>query len=429
MLNVCLCNDSFPPLIDGVANAVVNYAQVISEKYGRCVVATPEYPGAEDRYPFPVIRYPSIDTTRLVGYRAGMPFSPEVLNKLGGIGIDLIHTHCPIASTVLARGLREITNAPVIFTYHTKFDIDIARAIKGNFLQEMAIKMLVDNISACDEVWVVSRGAGENLRSLGYEGDYLIMENGVDLPCGRVSPEEAARAAEGCDLPEGVPVFLFVGRLMWYKGIDLIIDSLAALKSMGIDFRMVFIGDGADRAEIEQRAASMGLEECIFVGAISERETLRAWYCRADMLLFPSTFDTNGLVVREAAACSLGSILVRDSSAAEGIVDGHSGILIENDPAYLAGELAALCSDGGRERMKRIGETASKEIYISWQDSIERAYSRYEIVAEKWRSTEHARRKDALDDMYSVFGEIGVMIEKARNTTQKIKGLFEGRYL
>ena len=75
-LHVCLINDSFPPTIDGVANAVVNYARVITEKRGEAAVLTPYYPEADDSgYPFRVLRYPSVDTRKLVGYRAGIPFS------------------------------------------------------------------------------------------------------------------------------------------------------------------------------------------------------------------------------------------------------------------------------------------------------------------------------------------------------------------
>ena len=63
---ICLLNDSFPPIIDGVANAVVNYAKILTETEGLCAVATPEYPGVVDDYPFPVVRYPSIDTTKML---------------------------------------------------------------------------------------------------------------------------------------------------------------------------------------------------------------------------------------------------------------------------------------------------------------------------------------------------------------------------
>ena len=56
----------------------------------------------------------------------------------------------------------------------------------------------------------------------------------------------------------------------------------------------------------------LGLDDCVFFTSPKyDRTVIRAWYCRADLFLFPSTFDTNGLVVREAAACELASVLVR----------------------------------------------------------------------------------------------------------------------
>ena len=211
-LNVCLINDSFPPEIDGVANAVTNYAQIITEKFGSAVVVTPDNPEADDSvYPFPVVRYPSVDMTKLVGYRAGFPFSAAVQKTLEAGNFDIIHSHCPITSTMLARSLRDRIKVPVVMTYHTKFDIDIANAIRGKLLQEEAKALLAANISACDEVWTVSRGAGENLRAIGYEGDYIVMPNGVDFPQGRVEDALIAQVTEGYDLPENVPVFLFVG--------------------------------------------------------------------------------------------------------------------------------------------------------------------------------------------------------------------------
>ena len=128
--NICLTNDSFPPVIDGVANAVTNYARVIEKDYGSATVVTPYYPDADDSvFPFEVVRYPSIDLTKLVGYRAGNPLSAEVVQRLEEKHFDLIHTHCPVASTVLARILRDRIHVPLVFTYHTKFDIDIAKAV------------------------------------------------------------------------------------------------------------------------------------------------------------------------------------------------------------------------------------------------------------------------------------------------------------
>ena len=148
---ICLLNDSFPPLIDGVANAVVNYAQRLTERGDAVTVATPAVPGADDSaFPFPVLRYPSFDTRKKLGYVSGRPFSPELAARLQKEGVGVLHTHCPIVSTFLARELRDVVDAPIVLTYHTKFDIDIAKAVRGKLLQESAIHALVQNISACD---------------------------------------------------------------------------------------------------------------------------------------------------------------------------------------------------------------------------------------------------------------------------------------
>ena len=188
--SICLINDSFPPVTDGVANAVVNYAKNLTQDGKRATVVTPAYPDADDtQFGFPVVRYPSVDLTKLVGYHAGLPFSSQTLEKLVEQRFDLIHCHCPVTSAMLARALRDRIHVPLVFTYHTKFDIDIANAIKGKLLQEEAKKVLVDNITACDEVWTVSHGAGENLKSLGYQGGY---PDGTVKPTGDVTRAEVA---------------------------------------------------------------------------------------------------------------------------------------------------------------------------------------------------------------------------------------------
>lgn len=400
---ICLLNDSFPPLIDGVANAVVNYAQRLTERGDAVTVATPAVPGADDSaFPFPVLRYPSFDTRKKLGYVSGRPFSPELAARLQKEGVGVLHTHCPIVSTFLARELRDVVDAPIVLTYHTKFDIDIAKAVRGKLLQESAIRALVQNISACDEVWTVSRGAGENLRSLGYQGDYLVMPNGVDLLRGRLTPEEVRSVTASYDLPEDVPCFLFVGRLMWYKGIRIILDALASLRDQ--PFRMVFLGGGMDEADIRKYTEELGLtDRCLFPGSVRDRQALRAWYCRADLFLFPSTFDTNGLVVREAAACGLPAVLIRGSCAAEDVMDGVTGFLIEENAPSLAACLRELLRSP--EKLRAVGRAAEENLYLSWADAVDHAAARYETVMERYRSG--PRRKPTLpDEMFRSVGEL-----------------------
>lgn len=403
---VCLLNDSFPPLIDGVANAVVNYATYLDDQGYSPLVLTPQHPQAKDRvFSFPVIRYPSIDLRDKTGYLAGVPFSPEIANTLNDRQVAVLHSHCPVVSTLLARKLRQIVDAPVVLTYHTKFDIDIANILRSKALQEGSKRILLENINACDEVWTVSRGAGENLRSLGYEGDYFVMPNGVDLPRGRMSQSQIHAVTGGFDLPQNIPVYLFVGRIMWYKGLRLLLDALARLHTQGQDFRMVFVGQGGDFAQVTAYAHSLGLaQKCIFVGPIQDRDTLRCWYCRADLFLFPSTFDTNGLVVREAAACALPSVLIRGSCAAEDVTDGQNGFLVEETSESLYQCLLELGKHP--QRIATIGENAQKELYLSWEEGVSLAAKQYKVVVERYRTGQCPSHRKPMEYFLKANGEL-----------------------
>lgn len=418
-LNICLMNDSFPPVIDGVANTVLNYAEIINSELGKATVVTPEYPGVQDNFPFPVVRYTSMSITeKICSYRMGYPFSARKLDSLTSSGFDIIHSHCPFASMVMARVLRIKTGLPIVMTYHTKFDIDIRRALPTKMMQDQAIKMLVANISAADEVWTVSEGARQNLLSIGYEEtegrQIRIMENGVDFPRGRANPDDVEFLRSELGLT-GHPVFLFVGRLLWYKGIKHILESLKILDQRGIDFRMMFVGDGADREEIEAYTEELKLtDKCVFTGAIYDREELRVYYTAGDLFIFPSLYDTNGIVVREAAACGVPSVLIKGSCAAEGITNRRTGILTDDDPLAIAAELEYAASH--LDEVHQMGDHAMNEVYMSWEDSVKNAYARYgEIIANCRDGKTSNQETDLQVDFFSGISRMTDAVQRFRS--------------
>ncbi|MBQ9512198.1 MAG: glycosyltransferase [Lachnospiraceae bacterium] len=394
-MNVCLLNDSFPPVIDGVANTVMNYAQVLTAQGDKALVGTPRYPDADyTGYPYEVIPYQSFDTESIVsGYRAGNPLAMDAVAEMKAFHPDIIHSHCPAASTIMARVLRNETDAPIVFTYHTKFDVDIARAFKAEFMQRESARFMVNNIESCDEVWTVSEGAADNLRSLGFTGETRVMVNGVDFAKGRAADDLVIKATKDYDLPAEVPVFLFVGRIMNYKGLPLIIDALEMVHKVSrADFRMVFVGGGLDADALKEAAIQKGLQDkVIFTGPIHDRELLRAWNTRATLFLFPSTYDTNGIVVREAAACGLASVLIKGSCAAEGIADNRNGFLIEEDPMLMAGLLTEICHN--MNKAHDAGQHAMDEIYLSWEDSVHTAYERYGEILDLKKAGAYEKRR------------------------------------
>ena len=398
-MNVCLMNDSFPPTIDGVANCVKNYADIIENSLGHALVCTPHYPRVTDEYPYPVLRYPSFNMSKAFGYRAGMPFDRKTIEQLRQWPIDVIHAHCPIMSMIMARTVRELVHRPIILTYHSKFDIDIQQEITSAAVQEQATRVIVANIEAADAVWTVSEGASRSLRNLGYTGEYRVMQNGVDLPLGAAAPEDVRAIDTALGLNADIPLFLFIGRMMWYKGIRQILDAVRLLKAENLTFRMLFVGDGLDKEEIIRYAEKIGVcDRAIFLPAVSDRNQLRAYYSRGDLFLFPSTYDTNGLVVHEAAACGTASITLTGSCAAENVIDGHNGLTVDETPE----DLARVCRQmlAHPETMRRLGDAAQSELYLSWDDSVRRAYAEYANVCRDYREHSHPARNGKSDHFF-----------------------------
>ncbi len=384
-LKIGLLNDSFPPTIDGVANTVLNYARSITKNHGQALVVTPKYPHVTDDYPFPVFRYHSIPIVGPLGYRAGNPFSPLTISELHDQGMDLLHVHSPFASSVLARQLvrGKKHRVPVILTYHTKYEFDIQKFVKAAQLQRVVKRFIRHNIHLADEVWAVSQGAGESLRVMGYHGDFKVMPNGTDFARGRAPAAATDELRRIHNLRPGELIFLSVGRMMWYKNIKITLDALDVVRRAGISFRVIFVGEGADRPAIEQYTRSLGLEkEAIFTGAIYDRDKVRAYFSLADLFLFPSTYDTSGLVVKEAAACGCPSLLVAGSCAAEGVTDNQTGLLAEESADSCAKRILAAVRDP--ELLQRIGRGAEEHVYLSWDDAVAMAYKRYEQIIADW---------------------------------------------
>lgn len=392
-LKIGLLNDSFPPVIDGVANAVKAYADILS-KDNKPVVITPKYPHIVDKYPYEVFRYHSIPTDKIFSYRAGNPFNPISVAELINKKFDILHVHCPFASAVLAIIIKKLSakKIPLVFTYHTKFDIDISNRIPTKKIRRFVTKFVVKNISAMDEVWVVSEGAGKNLRDIGYKGAYRVMPNGTDFEKRRADESLIASLKEKHNIKDDEKVFLFVGRMMWYKNIGIIVQSMKLLKEKGIKFKMIMVGQGDDLFSMQQYAQELGLnDEFIFTGAVFDRELLRGYYSIADLFIFPSTYDTSGLVVKEAAACACPSVLVKDSCAAEGIEDKVSGYLCEESAESCADAIYSAISDDAK--LKEVSKCAEDRIYYSWNDAVNNAKIRYEELVKTKKAKESFWRR------------------------------------
>lgn len=388
-LKIGIGTDAFPPTTDGISNVAQNYANEINKNFGKAVVITPKNPNQLDyKYDYEIFRYKSWWVPSKEGYSVGWPFKDELHRAIIDKNFDLLHSHAPLATSYYFRRVAQKKPLPVVLTYHTKYEYDVDRRVPTKPVKDFAYKFLLNNINAADEVWVTSRGTADSLRKIGYTGDYIVMPNGCDLPITNVSDNDIAMIKRKHNVPEDIPIFLYSGRMIWYKNIQMILDACTKLKNEEKKFKLIMLGFGADENAIKRYIKKVGIkDDVIWTGKILDRREIQGYYGIADILLFPSVFDTNGLVVREAAACATPSLLVRDSCAAEGITDGKTGFLCMESAHSIAATLNKIMNND--ELLKTVGKNAQSDIYISWHDAVKDAYSRYQIVIDNFKSKQN----------------------------------------
>ncbi|MGA7245557.1 MAG: glycosyltransferase [Terracidiphilus sp.] len=100
------------------------------------------------------------------------------------------------------------------------------------------------------------------------------------------------------------PVVLHVGQFIGRKGVNQLIEAAATLQSEGLEFSLVLVGDGPDKAELQKQATDLNLRDVHFIAARSP-EKMASYYHNADVLVFPTIHDVWGLVANEAILSGL----------------------------------------------------------------------------------------------------------------------------
>ena len=176
---------------------------------------------------------------------------------------------------------------------------------------------------------------------------------------------------------------MFCGRIVANKNIFLIAEALKELRSRGFSFQMLFVGDGLDLTKLKRKIAAMGLTDCVtFTGKIMDREKLGALYLKSDLFIFPSLYDTDGLVKYEAAAFGTPSLLIKDSSAAVGTVDGVTAYHTTNSATAMADKIQEIFAKP--DQHTQVCTNVQTKLYQHWDDVIAKVAQVYhELLAAK----------------------------------------------
>jgi 1,2-diacylglycerol 3-alpha-glucosyltransferase len=385
-------NDSFKPIMDGVGLCVENYTRWLDAKHGSAYAIVPHVPRYVDNDTFPIIRYPSLPLLIMPPYRLGVPWASPAVGKLLTVTpFDLVHSHSPFVAGRMAQRTAERHSIPHVTTFHTKYREDARRYLRSERLAEIFIHQILRFYDSCDAVWTPSEATEAILRGYGYQGEITVAPNGSDLS--PPTPDEYARYRRKGQtmirMPEDTFVFLFVGQHRWEKNVKLIIRTIGRLQEHGglpCPIALVFAGEGYASEMMRRLAGRVGIgEQTRFLGKIVGRERIKGLYARADLFFFPSIYDNAPLVMREAAAFGVPTVVARGSSAAEAIVDGKNGFAVPNDPDAAADILYRLLHN--RDLIKRVGEDASRTVYRGWEEIVEWVAVQYEQIIAK-----HAKR-------------------------------------
>lgn len=185
----------------------------------------------------------------------------------------------------------------------------------------------------------------------------LTVPLGVDLDTFHPSRRSAVVRQQWAT-PEQI-LLVHCGRLSVEKHVHRSIDTVAALRSSGLDARMVIVGEGPLRGRLERQAARLPID---FTGFIGSRDKVAGMLASADVALAPGPHETFGLAALEALACGTPAVVSRTSALSEILTD-DSGASVDNNPQAIANAVTSII---GRPEHQRRSAARRRAEHFTW---------------------------------------------------------------
>lgn len=366
-LRVVLTTESYLPWLSGVTVSVDALARGLGAQGHEVMVVAPRSAGDQ---PIPTTGSPGPDPTYAwlasyqlpglapSGYRMAWP-NPidEAWREARHFDPDVVHANSPFVTGLFARRLARSVRAPLVFTHHTRF------AEYGHYLGMLArpAALLTDAYlrsywAGCAAIVAPSADLASEIsaRLPASRRDRVhVISTGVDVAALRALEPFDPRPANGW--PAESLVVATLGRLAPEKSPEVILDAMALLASTHRDVRFLVIGGGPSEAGLRSRASAPDLSGRVaFSGSLPRLDAL-ARLAGADLFVFASRTETQGLVLAEALAVGLPAIAVEGPGVADSVRGGIDGIIVPAEPpttvtARLAAAAADLVADPGRRQ-------------------------------------------------------------------------------
>ncbi len=387
-MRIAIFSNAYLPSISGVVNSITLFRKGLIAAGHEVHIFAPEYEKYDDAEPY-IFRFPALDLSDQLDISIIVPIKYRLGPTVEGIKPALIHSQHPVWMGDLAVSFARSLNIPLVFTFHTQYEkyvqqyTPIASKLAG-FITDEVIKRYLRN---CEHVVVPTESVRVMLaENYGIEQGVSVVPTPVDLVKFQDIQPEKVRASFGL---EGKEVLLFVGRLAREKGLDMLLQAFTLIHEQRPGVRLLLLGRGFYEDALKAKLAKLGFQELVILAGAVPHEDVPGYYAAADLFVFPSTTETQGLVIIEAMAAGLPVVAVRAPGAVDVLTEG-GGVLTENKPETFAREVVNILANSERQRELSSQARRAVERY-SISDATARMLNAYETTLDSWENRDQER--------------------------------------
>lgn len=380
-MKIALFTNNYLPFRGGVTTSVETLRRGLDARGHEAWVFAPRFRAAVDAHPR-IVRYPSLPAITYPEFALAVPWSRAAARRARAERFDVFHAHHPFLLGPVARRLARAEGRAVVFTYHTRYDkyahyVPLPR----RFVEAAATGLSTRFARRADAVLAPSALIRDELTARSVRAPIAVVPTGVDLE--HFSPGDRATARRQLCLPADDLVLLYVGRLDREKSVGKILTAFERVAGTVPRARLVLVGHGTQADALRRQARALPVGDRVDFLGVRAHEALVECYRAADLFVFASETETQGLVLAEAAACGVPAVTVSGPGCDEVVRDGETGVLTKPDSAALADAVIGLLLDAERRsRMAaRARAVAEREFDVRLQ--IDRTLAVYEAAAER----------------------------------------------
>ncbi len=332
-MKIGLFTDSYLPLHDGVATAVAALARELKASGHDVYIIAPKKPHYNDRWKH-VIRIFSIRLFKSPEFRVGVELPQISLLKAWKLDFDIIHGHSGGPISMIGWQIARSRRIPYVLTYHTMWKAYSRFYYHRIFPPSLLVKMSALAANASDTIIVPTQKVQRALISYGVKKPIRVIPSGIYTE--RFENIRKGFVREQFSISKSKRIILTVGRLGKEKAIDFLLASFAIAARIEPNLVFVIVGEGKDGDFLQEYANRLGVGKHVyFIGTVASEDMPKV-YSDADLFIFSSHTETQGLVILEAMASGLPVVAVDDSAFEEVIENGVNGYTVNKDVSHFA---------------------------------------------------------------------------------------------